>query len=454
MEGNEIESKNQKKPFSRLMPMVGVYLFIYAAAYSIHDFINKDMREFTKSDNKVLLLHLLSIVKFFIGSPVGSYADKNKNHNKILIGALLSFSFILFFKLIFQFYLERFEPAIRLSILCIAMIIYYISLGIVFPLLESLSINYIKNINRMNNYYILKVSGSIGHLLAYIPGLVIGSEEGCWIKTQYQSKHLKYIFGGLYALIAIFILFFSRITYKIMDLKNDKKKNEAEENSKVSILKKIFRLLRSDYLFFILPVILQGYNRATTQTFLRNYQEKVGFSLKDGNKASILRLFIEIFVYLSLGKFKRPEYIYYFFCFCGLVVNIRPFLIYLVVPDDSFDMKRIKFRIAESSKALFSSFFGYSSVRIAEQLSPPGYETLAQSICLGVYNGLSSIPFVTISFFIFNFVYTDESSTVDEETIYFKRLRLLFLIATILGLFGWLISVYLVAKRGCIKNNR
>lgn len=446
--------KNQKKPFTHLIPMIGVYLFLYASAYSIHDFVVKEMKEFTNSDNQTLLLHLLIVIKFFIASPIGSYADRNKSHNKILIGALLALSFFLFFKLILQLYFNWIESAAKICLLCMAMIIYYTSIGICFPILESLTLNYIKNINRMDNYSILKVSGSVGHLLSYIPGLVIGSEEGCYIKIKFESKHLKYVFGGIYALVAALILFISGINYKIEDSNNDKIKNEAEQNSKESTFTKIVKLLRSDYLFFILPVILQGFNRATTQVFLRNYHEAVGFSLKEGNRTAILRLILEIFVYLVLGKFKRPEYIYYFFSFCGLVVNVRPLMIYLVDPNDSKAAKSIKFQIAEWAKALFSTFFGYSNIRIAVDIAIPGYETLAQAICLGVYNGLAPVPFVIISLLIFNFTFLNEASEVNEKDNYFKRVRLLFLIDIILGFFGWVISIYLVVKRLRIKNKK
>jgi len=327
-------------------------------------------------------------------------------------------------------------------------------------MLDTLGINHLKNNGQSDKFYIVKIFSTFGHMVAYIPGILIGDNSYFKLLKEMEVEGLRNILGALYGIIAIIIVYVSGISYtKKYDSKIDKSRINNHEHSTEfetrPLMKKLKSLLISPYFFFIIAVLSQGINRSTTTALLRVFQKRIGFSLASSNLIAIARLTLEIIVYFTLGRFKNPKYIYYFFSFCVFVANIRPLLIFTANPTDLKTMMRIKFMSAEVAKALFSSFYSFSSVRIAENLAGSDSKTLAQGIATGIYSGFGSVPYVIIGLLVYNIDFKSAKNIGESSDAFeIRKIKTMLFISVIIGFIGGIVSLILLGRmRSRIKNS-
>lgn len=443
---DENKKNNNYKIIKLMIPIILIYFSTYCTVYSVQDFIFSDIKKYSTSDNITLFLYTIYCIKFFNAILVSSYADNKQNHNKLLIFGLLLYGISLFSFFIFSFYLKNVNKIISLIYLICSLIFYFSGLGIIFPMLETLGINYLKNNKLLDYFYLVKIFCSLGHMIAYIPGILIGKGGYFNLFKKLELDTLRTILGFIYSIITIFIIYFSKINYIIYNSFN--KEKEIKKEIKQSFFKKLINLLSYKYFIFLITIISQGINRASTQALCRVYHKNIGISIKQGSLITCMRLIIEILIFLTLGRFKKKNLIYYFFIFCSFISILKPLLLFLMNKNDSELKKTIKLIIAEISKGIFSSFFNYSSVRIAEDLSKIENKTLSQGICAGVYSGFSSLPFILISFIVYNISWKiSELETLEnllKDILERKKIKIIFFITIILGILGLIASIFLL----------
>lgn len=387
---------------SRLLSLFAISFFLYAAIYSVYSFMFQIVEETGVVDKKRFCLLNLFYIFSFVGMMIFSNIGDRKGIHKYIIAVsilLYSFVFIVLYNLKYVADLYLRNIFVVLNIIAI-----YILFGGTFPLVDSLTYNYLEHTgsdNRLSGR--IRMGGSFGNMFIQIFCSVIQyfSEKDYTPETQKQRK----IFINIGCNVVFSVC--TALTCLLFAPKYVLGKKNIQKEKKSWNLKKFFTDLFTIFtpivFLYTMAVIGIGIERAAITGFLGKFLENKGFERSFIHILFFCRTVPEVIIY---GFSRKVEKLLgmnvMFFCAIAISGSRTLYYAYSSFNEISTTVKTVTI-IAEIFKGVHSSFFNYSSLRIFRSFATDDTLSSAQGLFNSVYNALSYVVFALFGYFLLNY---------------------------------------------------
>ena len=403
-----------------------IYLFGYAAVYSLNDFLFQMFKDLLKSNEyEALKLQLLMIFKMVGAIFLTGYVEKKNNHKSVL-----SLCFLMYAISMIGFIGLKFLKLSRMATFILSVpvsILYFLSLGGICPLMDSLNMLMLKNTGNMKLYPYIRVGSTVGHAISYMPVFLTS-------KNQISSSVKMSIACAFGVTSAVFVM--------VMAPKNLSKNSEKGVAKKTS-LQDLFKVFFSVVGVLCTLVLTQGFMRACINTHQRDYYKSFGLLEKDGNTIRIARLIGEFVLFTLIGIKSYTKVLDPLFGFliaaifdCGRLICLL-----MIKENQSLKTKSIISYLAEFCKSIFSGFYGYSSTTMSIYLAPENMGTFALGLTSAVYTGGSNCIYAIFGLLYFN----GKTSTALEFNEYKNLMRIALYVGCLA--FPLLLVIFFISKR-------
>ncbi|ELQ75384.1 Major Facilitator Superfamily (MFS) [Trachipleistophora hominis] len=423
----------------RLLSLFMISFFLYASIYAVHNFMFQIVKETGVIDKKkYCLLQLLYIFKF-----AGVVIFCNLGDRKGIHRYLVAINVVLYSVSILALYNLSSIASLRLrkAFVILTIVSSYIFISGTFPLLDSLTYNYLEHEGLdVRQSGRVRMGGALGNMFVQVVCSLLQycfsrrlRGEGTKNRENVINISCNLFFSAGTALIAL--LFAPNYVLGKKVIHAPKKAWKVKK-----IFTDLISLLNPLLVLYTLAVLGQGIDRAGISTFLSKYLENKGIERSYVHVLFFCRCIPEILIYGLSQQIESVLGMNTMFLLSVIISSSRSFFYSSYNFNNSPGTLKAITVIAEIFKGFYSSFFNYCGLRIFRSFATDDTLSLAQGIFNGTYNALSYFTFAFLGYFLVDY---EKAGQPDAD----EDIRHLFFVVACISCVSIIAPIVAIVKR-------